>query len=71
MLELTPEEQIAKAYSACMDSVHLIQAGKPEKMEDQEWADCLARNKAHLVLMLAKNMFAGYDLTLLQQAAGE
>lgn len=64
-------EQIAKHYSAAMDSVALIQAGKPEGMEDAEWADCVARNKEHLVIMLAKPYWTTEDLTPLEQAAGE
>ena len=69
MIELTKQEQIAKHFDACMDSVNLLNAGQPEKMEDQEWADCLARNKAHLVIMLAKDFWTTEDLTPLQEAA--
>jgi hypothetical protein len=70
MEQITPE-QIAKNYSACMDSVNLINAGKPERMTDEEWADTLKRNKDHLVLMIAKPYWTTQDLTPLQQAAGE
>ena len=66
--QLTPE-QIAQHYSACMDSVNLINAGKPEGMEDAEWADCVARNKEHLRIMLAKDFWTNQNLTPLQQAA--
>lgn len=69
MIELTKQEQIAKHYAACMDSVNLINGGKPEKMDDAEWADTVERNKEHLVLMLAKDIFDGYELTPLQEAA--
>jgi len=62
-------EQIAQHYSACMDSVNLINGGKPEGMEDAEWADTVARNKEHLVLMLAKPYWTTEDLTPLQAAA--
>ena len=71
MNEITAEQQIARHYAACMDSVNLINAGKPEKMEDAEWADCLSRNKEHLKIMLAKDFWTTEDLTPLQQAAGE
>jgi len=70
MIDLTPE-QIAQHYSAAMDSVNLINAGKPENMTDEEWADCLARNREHLRIMLAKDFWTNEDLTPLQQAAGE
>lgn len=64
-LEVTAEE-IAKHYSACMDSVNLITAGKPEGMEDAEWADTVARNKEHLAIMVAKDFMQGQDLAPLQ-----
>jgi hypothetical protein len=64
-------EQIAQHFSACMDSVNLINAGQPEGMDDADWADCLARNKEHLRIMIAKDFWTTEDLTPLQQAAGE
>ena len=70
MNEITAE-QIAQHLSAAMDSVNLINAGKPEGMEDAEWADCLSRNKEHLKIMLAKDFWTTEDLTPLQQAAGD
>ena len=65
---LTPE-QIAQHYSAAMDSVNLINGGKPEGMTDADWADCLSRNKEHLKIMLAKDFWTTENLTPLQQAA--
>ena len=69
MNELTLEQQIAKHYSACLDSVNLINGGKPERMTDEDWADCLARNKEHLVLMLAKDFWTTEDLSPLEAAS--
>jgi len=69
MNELTPEQQIAKHYSAAMDSVALINAGKPEDVLDADWADCLSRNKEHLVIMLAKDFWTTEDLTPLRTAS--
>ena len=66
--EITAEE-IARHYSAAMDSVNLINAGKPEEMADDEWADTVARNKEHLQIMLAKGFWTTEDLTPLQAAA--
>jgi hypothetical protein len=71
MIELTEQEQISKHYAACMDSVNLINGGKPEQTTDEEWADCLERNKEHLRIMLAKDFWTNEDLTPLQQAVGE
>lgn len=62
-------EDIAKHYSAAMDSVALINAGQPEGMEDDVWADTVARNKEHLTIMLAKDFWTTEDLTPLQAAA--
>lgn len=62
-------EQIAKHYSACMDSVNLINAGKPERYTDAEWVDCLARNKEHLRIMLAKDFWTTEDLEPLRAAS--
>ena len=69
MIELTEAQQIAKHYSACMDSVNLINAGQPEGMTAEDWADCLARNKAHLKIMLAKDFWTTEDLSLLRAAS--
>jgi hypothetical protein len=65
---LTPE-RIAQHYSAAMDSVNLINAGQPEGMTAEDWADCVARNKAHLQIMLAKDFWTTEDLSPLQEAA--
>jgi len=62
-------EQIAQHYAACMDSVNLINAGKPEMMTDADWADCLIRNKEHLKIMLAKDFWTTENLAPLQAAA--
>lgn len=69
MIELTEQEQIAKHYSACMDSVNLINAGQPEKMTDEDWADTLKRNRDHLVIMLAKDYWTTENLKPLQDAS--
>jgi len=68
-LEQPTAAQIAQHYSAAMDSVNLINAGKPETMSNAEWADCLSRNKEHLKIMIAKDFWTTEDLTPLQQAA--
>jgi len=62
-------EEIARHYSAAMDSVNLIKAGKPEGMNDEDWADCVKRNKEHLEIMLAKDFWTNEDLKPLQDAA--
>jgi len=65
---LTPEE-IQQHYNAAMDSVNLINGGKPEDMSDDDWAACVERNKSHLQIMLAKDFWTTQDLAPLQAAA--
>ena len=62
-------EEIARHYSAAMDSVNLINGEKPEGMEDAEWADTVARNKEHLKIMLAKDFWTTENLTPLRTAS--
>jgi hypothetical protein len=72
MTELVQEvtaEEIARHYSAAMDSVNLINGDKPENTTDEDWADTIARNKEHLNIMLAKDFWTTEDLTPLQAAA--
>ena len=69
MLELTSEQQVQRNYSASMDSVNLLLAGKPEKMTDEDWADTVKRNKEHLEIQIAKgDYYAGFDLTPFKDA---
>ena len=68
-IEKPTAEEIAQHYSAAMDSVHLINAGKPEGMTDADWEDCLARNKEHLKIMLAKDFWTTENMTPLQSAS--
>jgi hypothetical protein len=67
MEDLTPE-QIAQHYSAAMDSVALLNAGQPEGMSDEDWADCVSRNVQHLEIMVAKDFWTDEDLTPLNDA---
>jgi len=69
MIELTESQQIAQHYKAAMDSVNLINAGQPEDMTAEDWADCLARNKEHLKIMLAKDFWTTENLTPLRTAS--
>ena len=64
-IEITAEE-IARHYSATMDSVNLINAGQPEGMTDEDWVDTVSRNVEHLQIMLDKTYWTDEDLTPLQ-----
>ena len=70
MIENTPTaEEIQRNYDAAMDSVNLLNAGKPKEMTDEEWADTVKRNKEHLEIQIAKgDFYAGYDLKPFEEA---
>ena len=69
MLELTPEQEVQRSYDAAMDSVNLLNAGKPEEMSAEDWADTVKRNKEHLQIQIAKgDFYAGYDLKPFEDA---
>lgn len=61
-------EEIARHYSAAMDSVSLLNAGKPSDMDDADWADMVGRNVEHLKIMVAKDFWTTEDLTPLNDA---
>ena len=61
-------EEIAQHYKAALDSVALLNAGQPESMDDADWADTVARNVAHLEIMVAKDFMQDQDLAPLNAA---
>ena len=65
MLELTPEQEVQRNYDAAMDSVNLLNAGKPEDMTAEDWQDCKQRNIDHLKIQIAKGaeFYGSNDLT--------
>ena len=62
------EEEIAKAYSAMLDSVALINAARanPDDYADDETV--VARNVEHLELMVAKDYWTSEDMTAVNTA---
>lgn len=71
MTELTKEQEVQHSYDAAMDSVNLLNAGKPEDMSDADWADTVKRNVEHLEIQIAKgDYYAGHDLTPFENAVG-
>ena len=67
-VEQPTAEEIARHYSAALDSVNLINAGQPTGMSDADWTDCLRRNREHLNIMLAKTYWTDQDLEPLRAA---
>jgi hypothetical protein len=63
-------EEVQQSYNAAMDSVNLLNAGKPEDMTDEDWADCKQRNVDHLKLQIAKGaeFYGSNDLTPFKDA---
>jgi hypothetical protein len=69
ILEVPSTEEISQHYSAMGDSVDLINAGQPEDMSAEDWADMKSRNQEHLVLMLAKDFWTdAQDMTAVTAA---
>ena len=67
--ETLTAEQIQKHYDAAMDSVNLLNAGKPAEWTDEEWTDCVSRNVEHLEIMVAKDYWTdAQDITVLEAA---
>jgi hypothetical protein len=68
-LDMATSEQVERNYNAAMDSVNLLNAGKPEGMLNADWEDTVKRNKEHLQIQIAKGAYyAGYDITPFKQA---
>ena len=65
--EITAEE-IAANYTAMGHSVDLLNAGKPEGMEETDWTDTVSRNVEHLQLMVAKDYWTSEDMTAVNAA---
>lgn len=67
--ETLTAEEIQAQYDAAMDSVNLLNAGKPEEWADNEWTDCVSRNVEHLEIMVAKTYWTdAQDIAVLQAA---
>ena len=66
-MELTAED-IAQHYTAMGHSVELLNAGKPEGMDDADWTDTVARNVEHLEMMVAKDFWTTEDMTAVNAA---
>ena len=63
MTDTPTAEEIAQHYVAMGHSVELLNAGKPEGMEDADWTDTVARNVEHLEIMVAKDFWTTEDMT--------
>lgn len=67
--ETLTAEEIQAHYDAAMDSVNLLNAGKPEEWSNDAWTDCVSRNVEHLKIMVAKTYWTdAQDIAVLQAA---
>jgi hypothetical protein len=69
--EKLTSEQIQRHYDAALDSVNLLNAGKPEEMLEKEWEKCVKRNVEHLKIMIKKDFLEEKDLKPLLDAIEE
>jgi hypothetical protein len=63
MTDTPTADEIAAHYTAMGHSVDLINAGQPEDMSDDDWADTVSRNVEHLEIMVAKDYWTTEDMT--------
>jgi hypothetical protein len=68
MTDTPTAEEIAQHYTAMGHSVALLDAGQPEDMDDDDWADTVSRNVEHLQLMVAKDFWTTEDMTAVNAA---
>ena len=68
--EITKEE-IAQHYTAMGHSVDLLNAGKPDDMEADEWTATKARNVEHLEIMVAKEYWTDESMTAVNKAIAD
>jgi capsular polysaccharide biosynthesis protein len=72
--DVKTKEEIAKDYSAMLDSVNLLdkmRTNLPVDMTDEEVTNCISRNVEHLELMVAKDYWTDEDMTEVNKAIGD
>lgn len=71
MSDTPTTEEIAQNYTAMGHSVDLLNAGKPDDMEADEWTATKARNVEHLELMKAKTYWTSESMTAVDKAIAD
>ena len=72
--DVKTKKEIAKDYSAMLDSVNLLdkmRTNPPVDMTYKEVANCISRNVEHLELMVAKDYWTTEDMTTVNAAIGD
>lgn len=65
------EENWQGTYNAAMDSVNLLNRGKPSWQSPDEWAGTVQRNVDHLKIIVAKDWPEEFDLTPFQETISD
>jgi len=71
MTDTPTTEEIAQHYTAMGHSVDLLNAGKPDNMEADDWTATKARNVEHLELMKAKDYWTSESMTAVDKAIAD
>ena len=71
MSDTPTTEEIAQHYTAMGHSVDLLDAGKPDEMEADDWTATKARNVEHLELMVAKDYWTDESMTAVNKAIAD
>ena len=71
MTDTPTAEEIAANYTAMGHSVDLLNAGKPDDMEADDWTAIKAANVEHLELMVAKDYWTDEDMTAVNKAIAD
>ena len=71
MSDTPTADEIAANYTAMGHSVDLLNAGKPDDMEADEWTATKARNVEHLELMKAKDYWTSESMTAVDKAIAD
>ena len=71
MSDTPTADEIAANYTAMGHSVDLLNAGKPDDMEADEWTATKARNVEHLEIMVAKEYWTDESMTAVNKAIAD
>ena len=71
MSDTPTTEEIAAHYTAMGHSVDLLNTGKPDDMEADDWTATKARNVEHLELMKDKTYWTSESMTAVNKAIAD
>ena len=71
MSDTPTADEIAAHYTAMGHSVDLLNAGKPDEMEADDWTATKARNVEHLELMKAQTYWTSESMTAVDKAIAD